>query len=71
VGEFNKEGLASAEVGADIGKVSILRLKVLKESSNWVILSEVNICFPYLPKLGSVSYIFRFISLNRQEVRHL
>lgn len=43
VGEFSTEGLATGEVDQKISKVKILRLKVLKESSSWVILSEIHI----------------------------
>ena len=41
MGNFTDAGVASGSISPDIGKVKVIRLKVLESSPNWVILSEV------------------------------
>lgn len=41
VGGFDQLGVAEASVSPRIGKVKELRLRVLSEAENWVILNEV------------------------------
>lgn len=41
VGEVDVDGLATGDIPNDIGVVKKIRLKVEKDSPNWVILSEV------------------------------
>ena len=41
VGEFDQEGVASAELAPDTGRVQALKIRVLKELETWVLISEV------------------------------
>ncbi|KAL4230383.1 hypothetical protein ACF0H5_010765 [Mactra antiquata] len=43
VGEFGEDGLAEGTLPDNLGLVKAIRLKVLKGSDNWVILSEVHV----------------------------
>lgn len=43
VGEFDDEGMAQGDIDENMGKIAVLRLRVVKESSTWVILSEIHI----------------------------
>lgn len=54
LGHFNDVGIASGMIDAGIGKIKEIRLNVLKDSENWVILSEVNItivCLSYIVRV--------------------
>lgn len=42
VGGFDQLGVAEASLSPRIGKVKELRLRVLSEAENWVILNEVS-----------------------------
>lgn len=43
IGEFNSDGIVQEEIAPTVGKIKIIRLRVLKQSSNWVILSEIHV----------------------------
>lgn len=48
VGNFNDIGIAAGMIDANLGQIKEMRLNVLKDSENWVILSEVNNFILYL-----------------------
>jgi len=68
VGQFDEEGMGNGDIPSDVGLVKKIRLKVEKESPNWVILSEVGnsqatILLKHLRKTKTYAHILDLINV--------